>query len=85
MGCSDATLQCAKDYSMPNSGKKRLVELRAIRDALVIQLRLLDELRERHASIELDSAIAILNELLGDHASRDDIEKLRHRLFLGDE
>lgn len=56
-------------------------ELRAVRDRLVAQLQILDALGENLAAIELNSAIEILNDRLGDTASDAAIEQMQRDYF----
>lgn len=53
----------------------------AIRDVLREQLALLDQLGERQAAIELNSAIEILNAQLGEAASAEEISRLQRGYF----
>lgn len=55
--------------------------LRATRDQLLAQLAILDGLGERMASIELSSAIEILNERLGEPTDQAEVDRLARRLF----
>ncbi|MBJ7438913.1 MAG: hypothetical protein JHD35_07810 [Sphingopyxis sp.] len=51
--------------------------VRAVRDRLFEQLALLDKLGESLAAIELNSAIEILNERVGDTASDASVDQLQ--------
>lgn len=55
--------------------------IRAVRDVLVEQLGVLDRLGERQAAIELNSAIEILNERLGEQTSPEEIARLQRGYF----
>lgn len=55
--------------------------VRAIRDLLVEQLRILDEIGEAEAAIELDSAIGILGKRLGDPSDSEAADRLHRRYF----
>lgn len=55
--------------------------VRAIRDQLLIELERLDSLGERMAAIELNSAIEILNDRLGEDGGSFHAADLERRLF----
>lgn len=55
--------------------------VRASRDRLVRELAELDRLGERMAAIEINSAIEILNDRLGDGPDPDEAANLERRYF----
>ncbi|AVA13651.1 hypothetical protein [Sphingopyxis sp. MG] len=60
---------------------KKEEAIRAVRDRLRSELAELDRLGERMAAIELNSAIELLTERLGEVTSETDIQKLQNRFF----
>jgi hypothetical protein len=55
--------------------------VRAVRDRLLTELAELDRLGERMAAIELNSALEVLNDRLGEPTSDTDIQKLQRQNF----
>ncbi len=58
---------------------KDAAALRQVRDRLRAEIRILDHLGEKTAAIELNSAIEILNDRLGETTSPDEINRLLGR------
>lgn len=58
---------------------KDAAEVRAIRDRLRVEMTHLDRLGEKTAAIELNSAIEILNDRLGEPTSPEEFSRLLSR------
>lgn len=69
------------EISMGSGDMSKIESLSAVRDQLHAQLRILDRLGERLASIEVSSAVEILNEQIGEVAAKTDVHRLQKRFF----
>lgn len=57
------------------------VSVRTVRDSLREQLANLDRLNQRRAAIEVNTAIELLNDELGEKTSEADVAELMRRIF----
>lgn len=69
------------EISMGSGDMSHIASLTAVRDQLHVQLRSLDRLGERLASIEVSSAIEILDELIGSAATKADVDRVQRKFF----